>query len=107
MTASAVAPKRWRRFMFPPVLPNVPRRAKLGQRKAGGDVGWGGQGLEVTHPTAEAIAPLDFLCDEWLSFGNRLPEFIAAADKQTRCTLLPVMAANLVLSMNSDEDRGT
>jgi tetratricopeptide (TPR) repeat protein len=64
-----------------------------------------GQGLEVSNAGAEAIASLDFLRDEWLSFGNRLAEFAAAADKEASCALLPVMAANLVLSMNSDEGR--
>ena len=64
-----------------------------------------GQGLEVSNAGAEAIASLDFLRDEWLSFGNRLAEFVAAADKEASCALLPVMAANLVLSMNSDEGR--
>jgi hypothetical protein len=62
--------------------------------------------LEVSNATAEAIASLDFLCDEWLGFGNRLAEFVAAADKEETCAMLPVMAANLVLSMNSDEGRG-
>ena len=64
-----------------------------------------GQGLDVSNAGAEAIASLDFLREEWLSFGNRLAQFIAAADKEERCALLPVMAANLVLSMNSAEGR--
>ena len=59
----------------------------------------------MSNAGAEAIASLDFLRDEWLSFGNRLAEFVAAADKEASCALLPVMAANLVLSMNSDEGR--
>ena len=54
-----------------------------------------GQGLDVSNAGAEAIAALDFLRDEWLAFGNRLAEFVAAADKEERCALLPVMAANL------------
>ena len=64
-----------------------------------------GQGLEVSNASAEAIASLDFLRDEWLSFGNRLAEFVTAADKEASCALLPVMVANLMLSMNSDEGR--
>ena len=64
-----------------------------------------GQGLEVSNAGAEAIASLDFLRDEWLAFGNRLAEFIAAADKEASCALLPVMAANLMLSINSEEGR--
>lgn len=57
----------------------------------------------MSNASGEAIAALDFLTNEWLAFGNRLPEFIAAADREERCALLPLMAANLVLSMYSDE----
>ena len=32
----------------------------------------------MSNATAEAIASLDFLRDEWLVFGNRLAEFVAA-----------------------------
>ena len=60
-----------------------------------------GQGLEVSNAGVEAIDALDFLADEWLGFGNRLAVFIAAADKDERCAMLPVLAANLMLSMNS------
>ena len=63
------------------------------------------KGWRSSNADAEAIASLDFLRDEWLAFGNRLAEFVAAADKEESCALLPVMAANLVLSMNSDEGR--
>ncbi len=62
-----------------------------------------GQGLEVSGASDEAIAALDFLRDEWLAFGNRLAEFVAVADREEHCLLLPVLAANLVLSMNSAE----
>jgi Flp pilus assembly protein TadD len=62
-----------------------------------------GQGLEVSNADAAAVAALDFLREEWLAFGNRLPEFIAAADKEESCALLPLMAANLLLSMNSSD----
>ncbi len=64
-----------------------------------------GQGLEVSGAGDEAIAALDFLRNEWLAFGKRLGEFVAVADKEESCLLLPVMAANLVLSMNSAEGR--
>ena len=64
-----------------------------------------GQGLEVSNAGAEAIASLDFLREEWLAFGNRLTEFVADADKEKSCAMLPVMAANLMLSMNSTEGR--
>jgi tetratricopeptide (TPR) repeat protein len=71
----------------------------------GAKVARDGQGLEVSGAGDEAIASLDFLRDEWLAFGNRLGEFVAAADKEDRCPMMPVMAANLVLSMNSTEGR--
>jgi tetratricopeptide (TPR) repeat protein len=64
-----------------------------------------GQGLEVSNADDEAIASLDFLRDEWLRFGNRLADFVAAADREEGCALLPVMAANLVLSMNAEDGR--
>ncbi len=64
-----------------------------------------GQGLEVSNATAEAIVSLDFLRDEWLASGNRLAEFAAAAAKEQACPMLPVMAANLALSMSSNEGR--
>ncbi|CAN5676219.1 hypothetical protein BH11PSE3_BH11PSE3_26430 [soil metagenome] len=64
-----------------------------------------GQGLEVSTAGAEAIASLDFLRDEWLGSGRRLSEFVTAADKETRCALLPLLAATLLLSTNSPEGR--
>src|ERR1044072_1273721 len=105
MAAIAAAARRCRRLMFAPVLPNLPRHAKVGQRQTGKGVGREGQGLEGSNAGAEAIASLDFLRDEWLAFGNRLAEFVTAADKEASCALLPVMAANLMLSMNSDDGR--
>lgn len=62
-----------------------------------------GQGLEVSNADAGAIGALDFLRDEWLAFGNRLGDFVATAEKEERCALLPLMAASLTLSMNSTE----
>lgn len=64
-----------------------------------------GQGLEVANADADAIDALDFLREEWLVFGKRFDRFMAAADKEEKCALLPVLAANLVLSMNSVEGR--
>lgn len=64
-----------------------------------------GQGLDVANADANAIEALDFLCEEWLVFGKRFDRFMAAVDKEETCALLPVMAANLVLSMNSTEGR--
>lgn len=60
-----------------------------------------GQGLEVSNAGAEAIASLDFLREEWLCGGNRHTEFLAAADAEARCVLLPILAATLSLSLNS------
>ena len=62
-----------------------------------------GQGLEVSNADSGVIGALDFLRDEWLAFGNRLGEFVATADKEERCALVPLMAASLTLSMNSTE----
>ena len=59
------------------------------------------QGLEVSNADATAIEALDFLTAEWLAFGDRLPEFVAVADKEEQCALLPLMAANLLLTLNS------
>ncbi|MDP1965653.1 MAG: tetratricopeptide repeat protein [Reyranella sp.] len=57
----------------------------------------------MSNADAETVAALDFVREEWLAFGNRLAEFTAAADKEDKCLLLPLTAANLVLSMNSAE----
>src|SRR4030095_1230280 len=102
MAAIPAAPRRCRRLMFPPVLLNLPRHAKVGQRQTGKDVARDGQGLEVSNAGAEAMASLDFLPEEGLAFGTRMAEVVAAADKEANCALLPVMAANLMLSMSSD-----
>jgi len=63
------------------------------------------QGLEIGNASAEAIEALDFLREEWLAFGKRFDRFMTAVDKEERCALLPTLAANLVLSMNSAEGR--
>jgi len=62
-----------------------------------------GQGLEVANADASAIEALDFLREEWLVFGKRFDRFMTVADAEERCALLTVLAANLVLSMNSHE----
>lgn len=62
-----------------------------------------GQGLELSNADAGAVAALDFVRQEWLAFGNRFGEFIAAADKEEKCLLLPLVAASLNLSMYSPE----
>ena len=59
-----------------------------------------GQGLEVANASAETIAAIDLLREEWLAFGKRLPEAVAAADREQGCALLPLMSANLLLTVN-------
>jgi tetratricopeptide (TPR) repeat protein len=61
--------------------------------------------LEVANAGADAIVALDFLRQEWLVFGKRFDRFLAAAETEESCALLPLLAANLVLSMNSAEGR--
>jgi tetratricopeptide (TPR) repeat protein len=61
------------------------------------------QGLELSNADAGAVAALAFVTQEWLAFGNRFGEFVAAADKEERCLLLPLVAAGLSLSMYSPE----
>lgn len=60
-----------------------------------------GQGLEVSNADAGAIGAIDLLRDEWLAFGKRLPEVVAAADNEERCALLPLLSANLLLTVNA------
>jgi tetratricopeptide (TPR) repeat protein len=60
-----------------------------------------GQGLEVSNAHAEAVGAIDLLRTEWLAFGKRLPEVVAAAEKEDRCALLPLVSANLLLTVNS------
>lgn len=62
-----------------------------------------GQGLELGDADEGAVAALDFARQEWLGFGKRFADFIAAADKEEKCAMLPLVAASLVLSMYSPE----
>ena len=62
-----------------------------------------GQGLELSNADDGAIVALDFVRQEWLGFGKRFADFIAAADKEEKCLMLPLVAASLVLSMYSPE----
>ncbi len=62
-----------------------------------------GQGLELGNADESAVAALDFVTQEWLGFGKRFTDFIAAADKEEKCALLPLVAASLVLTMYSPE----
>jgi tetratricopeptide (TPR) repeat protein len=59
--------------------------------------------LELGNADEGAIAALDFVRQEWLGFGNRFADFIAAADREEKCPMLPLVAASLVLSMYSPE----
>ncbi len=62
-----------------------------------------GQGLEVSGASDNAVAALDLAQREWLGFGNRLGEFVVAAEKEEGCPMLPLVASCLLLSMNSSE----
>jgi len=59
--------------------------------------------LELSNADASAVAALDFVRQEWLAFGNRFGDFIAAADREEKCLMLPLVAASLNLSMNSSD----
>jgi len=65
------------------------------------DLARDGQDLEVSNADARAIEAIDRLRQEWLAFGKGLPDVVAAADKEERCALLPLMSANLLLTVNS------
>jgi len=71
--------------------------------KRGDRVARDGQGLEVSNAGTSAIEALDFLNEEWLRFGNKLDRFVAVADTEESCAMLPLMAANLVFSMNTTD----
>lgn len=62
-----------------------------------------GQGLELGNADEGAVAALDFVTQEWLGFGKRFADFIAAADREEKCLMLPLVAASLVLTMYSPE----
>lgn len=64
-----------------------------------------GQGLDVANADAGAIEALDVLREEWMAGRKRFDRFMAVADREETCALLPVMAANVALSMNSHEGR--
>src|SRR5262249_39822548 len=103
---SGAAAIRDRRFIYPSqtfaqTCHAVPSSAN-GKR---GNAVRDGQGLEVSNAGTAAIEALDFLTAEWMAFGDRLPDFVAVADREQRCALLPVLAANLLLSVNSSDAR--
>lgn len=62
-----------------------------------------GQGLELGNADEGAVAALDFVRQEWLGFGKRFSDFIAAADAEEKCPMLPLVAASLFLSMYSPD----
>src|SRR5262249_51895269 len=79
------------------------RRLGNGQAGSARTLAKDGQGLEVSNADGAAIEALDFLTAEWLGFGGRLPGFVIAAQKEERCALLPLLAANLLLTVNSSD----
>ena len=56
-----------------------------------------GRDLAVSNASPRATAALDFLLEQWLSYGNRLGEFLPVADSDPDCPLV-VMRALLPLS---------
>src|SRR5207249_12273476 len=60
-----------------------------------------GRGVDVGNGGAGAIEAVGLLREGWLAFGKRLPDIVAAAEKEERCALLPLMSANRLLSLNS------
>ncbi|NQW54630.1 MAG: tetratricopeptide repeat protein [Rhodospirillales bacterium] len=59
--------------------------------------------MDLGNADEGAVAELDFVTQEWLGFGKRFADFLAAADKEEKCPMLPLVAASLVLSMYSPE----
>ncbi len=57
--------------------------------------------LEVSAASPEAIAALDLLRDQWLVYGNRVAEFIPAAEKNPDVPMIALMMALLNLSMET------
>ncbi len=60
-----------------------------------------GQGLELSNTNVETVAVIDFACEEWLAFGNGLGRVMKAAATEERCLLVPLIAANLILTMSA------
>lgn len=60
-----------------------------------------GRDLAVSNASPRAIAALDFLREQWLAYGNRLAEFLPAADHDPDCPMVTMMSALLHLSMEN------
>ncbi|MEO8557954.1 MAG: tetratricopeptide repeat protein [Rhodospirillales bacterium] len=60
-----------------------------------------GRDLEVSAATPEAIAALDLLRQQWLSYGNRLAEFLPVAEQNLDTPMIVLMTALLNLSMET------
>ncbi|MBM3645782.1 MAG: tetratricopeptide repeat protein [Alphaproteobacteria bacterium] len=61
------------------------------------------QGLEVAGASADAVAAIDFLTDEWLRQGNRLAGFLETAGRDADVPLTQMLAACLCLTMDSPD----
>src|SRR3569832_2231985 len=57
--------------------------------------------LEVTAASPEVIAALDLLREQWLVYGNRLPEFLPVAQRHPDVPMMNLMTALLHLSMET------
>jgi hypothetical protein len=60
-----------------------------------------GRDLEVSAATPEAIAALDQLRRQWLSYGNRIAEFLPVAEQHPDTPMMLLMTAMLHLSMET------
>ncbi len=60
-----------------------------------------GRDLDVSAASPEAIAALDQLRDQWLSYGNRIADFLPAVERHGDCPMILLMAALLNLSMET------
>jgi hypothetical protein len=60
-----------------------------------------GRDLAVSNASPQAIAALDFLREQWLSYGNRLAEFLPAVERDPDCPMIVLMTALLHLSMEN------
>jgi hypothetical protein len=60
-----------------------------------------GRDLEVSAASPEAIAALDHLRQQWLTYGNRLAEFLPVAERNLDTPMIVLMTALLHLSMET------
>jgi tetratricopeptide (TPR) repeat protein len=57
--------------------------------------------LEVSAASPEVIAALDLLREQWLVYGNRLPEFLPVAERHPDVPMMAMMTALLHLAMET------